>query len=194
VRAIDQAANVDPTPANYSWIIELPDCGAPITILADADTWIDQNSASNNFGTDAILKVQAKGHNNFRTLVRFPLLAKAPPDCTLQSATLRLYAPSWTKGRTLEARQVAGSWSEDSVTWSNQPQTTGDAVTISSGKGYREWNVTTQIQAMFATGTNDGFLIRDAEERGAGEEQQFHSREKGENPPELVINFAPTGE
>jgi hypothetical protein len=35
-------------------------------------------------------------------------------------------------------------------------------------------------------------LIRDAVE-GADAEQQFHSREKGDTPPRLVINFAPAG-
>jgi hypothetical protein len=38
-------------------------------------------------------------------------------------------------------------------------------------------------------GSNDGFLIRDAVE-GQDAEQQFHSREKGETPPQLVIRFA----
>jgi hypothetical protein len=39
---------------------------------------------------------------------------------------------------------------------------------------------------------NHGFLIRDAVE-GQDAEQQFHSREKGETPPQLVIRFAVTG-
>jgi hypothetical protein len=40
-------------------------------------------------------------------------------------------------------------------------------------------------------GPNHGFLIRDAAE-GQDAEQQFHSREKGENAPQLVVRFAPT--
>ena len=39
------------------------------------------------------------------------------------------------------------------------------------------------------TGANNGFLIRDAVE-GQDSEQQFHSREKGESPPQLVVRFA----
>jgi hypothetical protein len=42
---------------------------------------------------------------------------------------------------------------------------------------------------MYDSGTNLGFLIRDAVE-GADAEQQFHGREKGENPPQLVLRFA----
>jgi hypothetical protein len=75
------------------------------------------------------------------------------------------------------------------VNWSNQPATTGTAAATASGSGYREWAVTEQVQAMFAPGANHGFLIRDAVE-GADFEQQFHSREKGQSLPQLVIRFA----
>jgi len=160
-----------------------------ITASADADAWIDQNSASNNYGGDSILKVQAKDGNNFRALVRFAL-PSAPAGCVIQSATLRLYAPSATNGRTLQALQINGSWAETSVTWGNQPATSGTAVTTSSGTGYREWNVLTIVQLMYA-GSNNGFLIRDASEGGGGFEQQLHSREKGETMPQLVITFGP---
>jgi hypothetical protein len=86
--------------------------------------------------------------------------------------------------------QVSGSWAEGSLTWANQPATIGAAVTTSSGNGYREWNVTTIVQLMYS-GSNNGFLIRDSSEGGGGSEQQFHSREKGSEMPQLVIVFAP---
>ncbi|HYY76558.1 MAG TPA: DNRLRE domain-containing protein, partial [Gaiellaceae bacterium] len=129
--------------------------------------------------------------DNFRTLIRFSL----PPGmqgCIVESATLRLYAASNKTGRTLQAIRLAAGWSENVVTWNNQPQTTGAAVTTSSGFGYREWNVSSQVQAMYDGAANDGFLIRDAVEN-ADAEQQFHSREKGENPPQLVLRFAVAG-
>jgi hypothetical protein len=37
---------------------------------------------------------------------------------------------------------------------------------------------------------NNGFLIRDATE-GQDAEQQFNSREKSDNPPQLVVTFKP---
>jgi hypothetical protein len=195
VRAIDPVGNTDPTPASYSWtILAPPDCGAPVTVFAEADSWLDQNSDTNNFGSDSILKVQSKGPgDNFRALIRFALPDSIPQGCAVQSATLRLYIASGTNGRILQAIPVAGSWTENSVTWSNQPQTTGSAATTGSGNGYREWNVATQIQLIYSAGANHGFLIRDANEGASGSEQQFHSREKGENPPMLVISFAPAG-
>jgi hypothetical protein len=47
---------------------------------------------------------------------------------------------------------------------------------------------------MYDTAAHHGFLIRDATEGGGGSEQQFHSKEKGETMPELVITFASAGE
>ena len=189
VRAIDAAANVDSSPASHAWTVETgPACTAtPMTLSASADAWIDQNSSSNNFGSDSTLKVQAKDGNNFRALVQFAL-PNLPAGCVVQSATLRVYADSSAGGRTLQALQLGSSWAENAVTWANQPATTGEAVTTASGNGYREWNVSTMVQLMYS-GANNGFLIRDASENGGGSEQQFFSREKGENMPQLVITF-----
>jgi hypothetical protein len=193
VRATDVAGNTDPTPANHSWTIEPPpDCGPEVTVFAEADAWIDQNSVSNNFGSDSILKVRSQApSDDFRALIRFDLPANVPQGCVVQSATLRLYAASWTDGRTLRVLRLVDAWSENDVTWSNQPKKIGPAAMTSSGSGYREWDVAVQVQAMYDTGTNHGFLISDASENSGSSEQQFHSREKGENPPELVIGFAP---
>lgn len=190
VRAVDPAGNVDASPALYTWTVTPPpNCGGPVTVNAVADAWIDQGSTTANKGTDSILKVQGKSGNNFRALLRFNLPA-APAGCVVQSATLRLYAASWTTGRTLQVLRINASWTENGVTWANQPATTGTAVTTTSGSGYRSWNVLTLVQAMYS-GSNFGFLIRDANETGGGAEQQFHSREKGSSLPQLVITFGP---
>jgi serine/threonine protein kinase len=171
------------------------DCGPAITVSAHADSWIDQNSASNNFGTDSILKVRSQGpRDNFRALVRFAFPDGMPAGCMVEAATLRLHTASATPDRTLEVLRIADDWSENDVTWENQPETIGPVVTASSGPGTLEWDVTAQVQAIYDTGANYGFLIRDASESGSGDEQQFHSQEKGENPPDLVISFIPGGE
>ncbi|HEV3477814.1 MAG TPA: DNRLRE domain-containing protein, partial [Gaiellaceae bacterium] len=187
VRAVDAAGNVDQTPATYSWTIQSTvDCGAQQTLTAVADAWIDSGSTTSNKGSDSILKVMSKSGGNLRALVRFNLPAM-PQGCAVETATLRVYAKSARTGRTLQALQVAGSWSESAVTWANQPQTTGGAVSVSSATGYREWSVAGLVQAMYS-GANNGFLIRDATENQDAE-QQFHSREESSNRPQLVLKL-----
>jgi hypothetical protein len=197
VRAIDLNGLADPTPATHAWTVQAPAPPPPscnsstFTYNANADAWIDQSSPSTNKGDDSSLKVMSKSGANLRSLVRFSLPADVPEGCVVESATLRLYAGSFRNGRTLQALQVNSAWTETAVTWSNQPATTGTAATTTSGSGYRQWNVTTQVQAMFDAGANHGFLIRDAVE-GQDHEQQFHSREKApDNPPQLVVTFGP---
>lgn len=186
-----------PAPTDTPTATPVPSSCTPTTVTfsADQDSWLDQNSSSNNFGSDAILKVRSqKADNNFRALVRFALPAALPQDCVIQSATLRLYTASWTDGRTLEVVGVSSGWTEHEVTWNNRPEVAGPAATTLSGQGYRDWDVAAQVQTVYETGSNHGFLIRDAAEEGTGSEQQFHSREKGENPPQLIVTFAPAGE
>jgi len=190
VRSIDTAGNVDATPATFAWSIEaVPACvAATVKVGSVGDSWVLQDSAQSNYGTDSVLKVVGKTNANARLLVQFSLPA-IPEGCQIQSATLRLYAGSHKNGRTLQAYQVSGNWSESGVTWGNQPATTGPAATTSSGSGWRTWNVTGQVGGMYA-GANKGFLVRDASESGGGSEQGFHSREKGsDRPPELIVVF-----
>ena len=166
-------------------------CSAPgtQTASANADSWMNQGSAGSNFGTDPILRVRSQsGSRNNRLITRFTLPA-VPANCSVTLATLRLFSSSSTAGRTLQALRVNAAWTETGVTWTNQPATTGTAVTTTSGAGYREWTVTAQVALMYS-GTNNGFLIRDATENGTGLEQLFHAREKApDNPPQLVLTF-----
>jgi parallel beta-helix repeat protein len=191
VRAIDPAGNVDASPASYTWQVQAPppDCSTVLTLEPNADAWIDQGSTSSNKGADSTLKVMSKsGSKNLRALVRFGLPATPPPGCVLGSATLRMYAMSSRSGRTLRVDAIAGPWSEGSVTWSNQPAVAGGSATTSSGAGWRQWTVTSQVDAMFTSGANNGFRVRDNQENN-DHEQQFASRESSQNRPQLILTF-----
>jgi hypothetical protein len=152
-----------------------------------------QSSPTSNFGGDSALKVDSKsGNGNARALVRFAL-PQIPAGCRVTGATLRLYAASYKAGRTLQAFRLGATFLEGGVNWNSQPATTGTAATApsASSAGYVQWSVTSHAQAMY-TGTNTGFLIRDATENGPGMDQSFNSREKGaDNPPQLVVTFGP---
>ena len=189
VRATDTAGNTDATPATHAWTVKAPpNCGSQQTITANADAWIQQGSPSSNKGSDSTLKVMSKGpSNNLRAIVRFQMPA-LPEGCIVESATLQLNASSAVGGRTLQALRVAATWTENGVTWGNQPATTGVPAVTTSGTGNRTWNVTGLVQDMYDANTLHGFLVRDAAENGDAE-QQFNSREKSSGKPVLVLKF-----
>ena len=122
-RASDTAGNVDASPATHSWTISAPAPTCTVstqTLGANADAWILQSSAGQNYGTDSVLKVDTKSASNARALVRFNLPA-IPAGCTVTSAKLRLHASSYKAGRQLRAFRLNAAWTEGGVRWNNQP-------------------------------------------------------------------------
>jgi hypothetical protein len=197
VQAVDQDGLVDATPASYTWTVLPPQtCPDANGIAAvDADAWIDEHAPSDNHGDASMLKVMSRASSeNSRAVVRFTL-PQAPAGCLVESATLRLYSDSAPDvPRTLQALRLSSAWEENSVTWGNQPATAGPAAEAPAAMGYVQWNVTSQVQAMFSGDGNHGFLIRHAIENDTpGAEEDFFSKEKRENPPELVLTFAAAG-
>ncbi|HSF98967.1 MAG TPA: right-handed parallel beta-helix repeat-containing protein, partial [Ornithinibacter sp.] len=157
-----------------------------------ADAWVDANSTQSNKGSDAVLSVSG----TTRSLVRFALPAGVPQGCVVELARLRMYADSGTDGARVEALPLASTWSESVVTWDSQPAATGAPAGAWSRDGYMQWNVTAFVPSMIA-GSNHGFLVRDAAEAtDAAGKHGFYAREKGENPPQLVIRIAapPSGD
>jgi murein DD-endopeptidase MepM/ murein hydrolase activator NlpD len=170
-------------------------CQSLITVEAEADAWIERKNPSRNQGADTVLRVRSfDGGDNTRGLIRFAMPDKMPEGCVIGSATLRLSSPSATPNHDIKVLRLTGDWTETEVTWGNQPANANPSAATSSHQGALEWDVTKQVQAMFDKGQNYGFLIRDATEDGDGVDQQFVSREQGENAPELVIQFAVTPE
>ncbi len=162
----------------------------PQTLPATADSRVEQANAGTNYGTSSFLRVASSGSANKRALVQFSL-PSVPAGCSVTSAKLRLYNDAPAAGRTIEAVQNDASWTENGVTWTNQPATTGSAATATApgGNGYMEWTVSSQVLAMYS-GSNHGFKLRDATE-GAGsiQQQELFSRDEGSNPPQLVVTF-----
>ena len=189
VRATDAAGNTDATPATHQWTVNAPpNCGSQQTLTANGDAWIQQGSPSSNKGSDSTLKVMSKGpSNNLRALVRFQMPA-LPQGCVVETATLQLNASAAAGGRTLQALRATATWTENGVTWANQPATTGVAAVTTSGTGNRSWSVTGLVQDMYDASALHGFVIRDATENGDAE-QQFNSREKSSGKPVLVLKF-----
>jgi hypothetical protein len=194
VRATDPAGTVDASPASFSWTVEVPPRCASATIFAPpaADTWYSQGDPSTNNGNDTVLNVISRQGNRGRSQIRFSH-PELPPGCVVKSANLRLYSSTFKANRTLEALRVGGSWTELGLNWVNRSTATGDAAKAPSrsSAGYVEWNVTQQVQAMYGSAPNYGFLIRDASETSSSTQLQvFHSRETDSGHlPQLEITF-----
>ena len=105
---------------------------------------------------------------------------QVPSGCDVTLATLRLYADGVTAGRTLvvqRADPAAPLWTEASLSWADQPVAVGaeSSAVLTSGSGYKSWTVTDPVRELYAA-SNNGFVVRDQTEGGAGAWQQFHAR------------------
>lgn len=158
------------------------------TVMADADSWVDELIPVVNHGTEPSLFIRSGLLQDRRTLVSFSL-PPIPARCSVTLASLRLFAKSAEGARSLEAYRAAATWTETGVTWNNQPGTAGSPSTTSSGTGWRAWTVTTQVQSMYS-GSNYGFLVKDSiEDEVVPSTQDLSSREGASNLPELLITF-----
>jgi hypothetical protein len=156
------------------------------TVTAAGDTFVRQDSATQNFGTTNALDIRSQLGNKRRVLVGFAI----PPlgaGCSITAATLRAFLNTTNGSRTIGAYQVNSSWTEYGVTWNTQPTTTGSPVSATTGAAgtWTTWSVTSIVQAQVA-GTNNGFLLRDAAEDTGNITNSYQSRENT-NDPELVL-------
>jgi hypothetical protein len=167
-------------------------CATPgsATVYTNKDATVDQNSSGSNFGNDAKLIVDSKATNlNARSYIGFTL-PSIPSGCSVVDASLRVYQLAANGTRTIQLLQASGAWAENTITWANQPGTTGTATTASTGTGWRSWDATAHVQAMVA-GTNNGFVLRDQTENSATEYKQEYASDEDSSfgPPELTVTW-----
>ena len=182
--------SVTTSPPQSSFSAAASFCVSPGTQAAtdDADAWVNQGNVNQNNGSTSPLNVQPNSGQNRRALIHFSLPA-LPHNCTVTSATLTVTVNSGTTGRTLNVFQAAATWVETTVTWANQPATTGSSSSAASASsGNISWTVTSQVQAMYS-GTNTGFIIKDSAEASGSGNQKYNSREAASNKPQLSITF-----
>ena len=168
---------------------------ATCTLVASADTFVDQAQAGSSFGTAATMRIQDRNGAHRRSFARFDVASCVPAGALVVSASLRARlstAPRAT--RTYEARRATSAWSESSLSWSTQPAAAATSATASTGTTdgvTLEWAVTDDVQR-FADGTaNNGWRIADqAEGANSRREGAFDTRESA-TPPTLTITYYP---
>lgn len=101
-----------------------PDSGITCLTLqpnasAGKDTFIREDSANSNYGSNNDLIVKTESGKLRRVLLQFDL-GTIPSTALISSATLSLYAYDVKDGNaTINARKITTAWSENSVTWNS---------------------------------------------------------------------------
>ncbi len=146
------------------------------TFLAVADAQVRSSSPSDNFGSDAALRVRS-GSPEYRSFVRFQVSGLTG---SVTSARLRLFVTDGSDDGG-SAYGVSATWSESAITWSNAPALGGsplDSAGAVSAGTWAEYDVTAQVvgDGSYAFGLSS-----------ASENSALFSAREGSSPPELVI-------
>ena len=134
------------------------------------DAFVDETQKNTSLGTNQYLIVRRMSLINARlhTLIRFDLNT-IPAGSMINSAKLNLYYWHWNDlnptGRPLQVHRILTDWSEDTVTWNNQPgydATLLDSTPAPGAFGWIEWDVRNGVQDfMDGTYTNYGWQVMD---------------------------------
>ena len=161
----------------------------PVTITAEADTYVWDGATTTNYGTAATLSVKNGSAGSDRiSYLRFPVSGVG----TFTSATLKIKVTSigaeGAGARTVEIRQLTDdTWSETGVTWNSQPSSAGTLIaTIDAGTVGEEHSidVTAYITQEVADGKASFVLVQPS---GVNRFVNFGSRENADNAPSLEI-------
>ncbi len=107
--------------------------GTIVTLGADADTYVDNQAPDTNYGAEPSMTVEPEGFGAAvrRMFIRFDL-GSLPPGAEVYGARLRAMSHSgWAYGGdgTVYTHVCdSNAWSEDGLTWNNQPSVGPDAV------------------------------------------------------------------
>jgi hypothetical protein len=136
---------------------------------------------------------------NKRSFVRFDLSSCSIPSvAVVTSATFSIFlSTAPTQSRTWNISRVTAAWTENGITWSNQPGAT-TSTSITTGTSASVWlqaTVTSDVQS-FVSGSlaNNGWRLSDSVENSSTVRNgQFRSREFGTvgQRPQLVVNYYP---
>jgi hypothetical protein len=168
------------------------------------DAFVMKNAPNRISGTkNSRLRVEASPLENKvkRTLIQFQL-ASIPPGSTVTSAILSLYAAVNAADPTLVhgVHRITEPWAQNTVKWNNQPPFVATATAtalVGGGRGFKNFDVTTDVQAAVNLCKNDnGWMLKDEAEAGSNDQLAYISREEGHpvdvpNRPRLTVTFDP---
>ena len=161
----------------------VPASAATATITSVADAFVLKSSPNTNRGASSTIRLRNAIKVSY---VRFVVPA-APAGEVVTAATLELVA---TTGSQCSAgvevlRAATDTWGETTVTWSNQPGTTGPALDVGTwtSGGTRRFDVGAAVK----TGAPVSFVLRHAAGCKVSADAAFRSRESGAEGPRLLV-------
>lgn len=148
------------------------------------------------------------GSGTTRELLKFSQLSTIPSNAIIQSAQLKLYGTptdqnTWFPGHpsvflenNVDVYMVTNTWTENAVTWNNQPSvSTNPVFSIPVSTSQYNWNYTSGnianiIQSMIS-GQNNGFMFRLQNENDVYRAMCFASSDHSDSSlwPELTITY-----
>lgn len=167
-----------------------------VTLNPTADAFVSSYYPTQNLGTGSTLytgyNLAGGGTQVYRSiLVKFDLTS-IPSNATVNSATLRLYLSGSTGATPYDIKlwRYLGNWSETTVTWSNQPGSTGTGIvtSVDASSGYKTWTVKDVVKN-WVNGTYGNYGLLVSYNGTTAFEKAFSSRENGSNKPELVVDY-----
>ncbi len=147
------------------------------TLVPDADARISSGSPNRNYGSDSTLRVRG-GSTVYASFLHFDL---APlTGLGIVSAKLRLYTVDGSSNGG-SVQRVDGTWTEDSLTWSNAPPLSGVLLASAGAVSVGDW---VEFDVTSAVGGVNGvsFVLT-----GSSSNSAYYSSREGANPPQLVV-------
>lgn len=158
-----------------------------LTVLNDAE--VDEKDPTKNYGNKAPIEVRSHAGDNRRIFMR-PALPAVPTNCTLTSAVLTLTIVNQKQDRTYVAYRATSQWDVNTITWANQPGITGSATSAPIVAG-ATWSidVTPQVLALYASGTNYGLRIQDSAESDSKDLNNSFDSLDGSSPGRVTYTW-----
>lgn len=176
------ASQTDPTASDSAICVAHAAAPLSLRLSPSDDAHVTQRHPHANYGdrTSLHLRSAAKGLRNERIFLKFDL-STLPEGATILEAKLYLYC--WWGEADLDAQSRSvenDTWSEDTITWNNQPAygSVLDTVALTrEARGtWRSWDVTSFVQDEFAGDKVASFCLRAAIEDKRGW-YKFRSKE-----------------
>ena len=156
------------------------------TFAASADTYVNANVASANYGgVDPV----ATSPSTKRAFLRFATAGTVPTGSTLRSAVITLFVTAMdTAGTGLEVHPEPDTWTETATSWSNQPAWNSTVLATSGTPVGGAW---LSISLPTSAISNSGNTSLGLRYTVAGSNAYFASREDSVNGPRLILTWGP---